>query len=104
VPRVRLCLLQSQRRLETASGVVNVLPLASEQPTKAAFMNRNHLTWPAMFLSAVAGMFCSQIASKYTDGRMEASILLPASMAKAESGTTVALIRQTPAAADRAKD
>lgn len=66
-------------------------------------MNRNRLTWPAMFLSAVAGMLCSQIASKYTDERLEATLAIPAAMAGAESGTVVALNRELPAAANRAK-
>lgn len=67
-------------------------------------MNRNHLTWPAMFLSAVAGMFCSQIASKYTDERLEATLAIPASLATAESGTVVALNRELPASASQTKN
>jgi len=67
-------------------------------------MNRNHLTWLAMSLSAIAGMFCSQIASKYTDGRIEATISLPVQTTAAESGTTVALVREVPALSGGAKN
>jgi hypothetical protein len=57
-----------------------------------------------MSLSAIAGMFCSQIASKYTDGRIEATISLPVQTTAAESGTTVALVREVPALSGGAKN
>jgi hypothetical protein len=77
---------------------------ASEQRKRHPLMKRNYLTWLAMSLSATAGMFCSQFASKYTDGRIEAAISVPVQTTDVGSGTAVALIREAPAVGDRTKN
>ena len=67
-------------------------------------MKQNYLTWLAMFLSVVAGTFCSQFASKYTDGKIEAAISIPSSLASGDSAATVALSRDVPAYGESAKN
>ena len=66
-------------------------------------MKQNYVTWLAMFLSVVAGTFCSQMASKYTDGRIEAAISISSSLTGADS-TTVALSRDVSVLGDSAKN
>lgn len=56
-----------------------------------SFMKRNYGTWLAMFLSVVAGTFCSHAASKFTDGQIEAAISI--NLTSTESAATVALNR-----------
>jgi hypothetical protein len=68
------------------------------------FMKQNSLTWLAMFLSVVAGMFCSQLASKYTDGKIEAAISIPSNLNGTNSTATVALSRDVSAFRDSAKN
>jgi hypothetical protein len=67
-------------------------------------MKQNHLTWLAMFLSMVAGTFCSQMASKYTDGQIETAISIPLHLTDADSTTTVALSRDVSVLGDSAKN
>lgn len=57
-------------------------------------MRSNSLTWLAMFLSAAAGTLCAHVASKVTDGRIEATLSIPAALTDSGPGTTVALIRE----------
>jgi len=56
-------------------------------------MKQNFLSWLAMFLSAVAGTFCSQMASRYTDRKIESALSVPVAMTSAESAATVAFSR-----------
>lgn len=67
-------------------------------------MKRNYVTWLAMFLSAVAGTFCSQVASKYTDGQIEAAISIPSSLTSANSAATVALSQDASAFGESTKN
>ena len=67
-------------------------------------MQCNYVKWLAMSLSVVAGIFASQLASKYTDGKIEAAISIPSSLASGESAATVALSRDVPAFGDSVKN
>jgi hypothetical protein len=67
-------------------------------------MKQNYLTWLAMFLSVVAGMFCSQLASKYTDGKIEAGVSIPSYLTSASSAATVALNRDVSSLGESAKN
>jgi len=67
-------------------------------------MKQNYLTWLAMFLSVVAGTFCSQVASKYTDGKIEAAISIPTTLTSANSAATVALSRDVSAFGESSKN
>jgi hypothetical protein len=71
---------------------------------RSFFMKQNYLTWLAMFLSVVAGTFCSQLASKYTDGKVEAAISIPSSLASGDSAATVALSRDVAAFGESVKN
>jgi hypothetical protein len=67
-------------------------------------MKQNYLTWLAMFLSVVAGMFCSQVASKYTDGKIEAAISVPSNLTRANSAATIAMSRDVSTLGESAKN
>ena len=67
-------------------------------------MNRKYGTWLAMFLSVVAGTFCSQLAAKYTDGQIETAISVPSNLTESGSATTVALSRGVSDLGDSAKN
>jgi len=67
-------------------------------------MKHNYLSWLAMFVSAMAGTFCSQLASKYTDRKIESALTVSVALSGADSTTTVALNRDGSALGETAKN
>ena len=56
-------------------------------------MPRNSVAWIAMCLSAIAGTFAAQAASKYTDGPVETAVAVSSVLDESNSAATVALSR-----------
>ena len=56
-------------------------------------MQRNYVTWLAMFVSVVAGTFASHLVSKYTDRQVESAVSSPSGLEQSGYAATVALSR-----------